>query len=96
MYTEKCTALLNDHEVYRECKDQPKSIFAKVLKHFLDLKSCIGPKFKDQYNKLCLPGDNSPPARFYGLSKSIKLWAQSISMWHFHLQVSQVPTRIIQ
>ena len=32
MYIEKCMALLNDEEVYCECRDQTKSIHSKVLK----------------------------------------------------------------
>ena len=32
MYIERYMALLSDQEVYQECKDQTKSIHAKVLK----------------------------------------------------------------
>ena len=66
MFMEKCMALLHD-EVYHGYRDQTKSTHSKVLKQLLDLSN--GLKFKDQYMKLCPPGDNSPPARTHGLSK---------------------------
>ena len=37
MYIEKCMALLSAQEVYQDCKDQTKSIHAKVLKQPLEL-----------------------------------------------------------
>ena len=69
MYIEKCIALINDQEVYQECKDQTKSIHAKLLKQLLDLKKSKGPKFMDQYFKLCPPDDNSHSVRVHGLPK---------------------------
>ena len=69
MYIEKFNALLNDKEVYHGCKDQTKSTHTKVLKHLLELKESIGPKFMDQYIKLYLPGDKISPATFYDLPK---------------------------
>ena len=35
MCIEICMTLLNDQEVYQECKDQTKSIHVKVLKQHL-------------------------------------------------------------
>ena len=67
-----CVTLCND-EVYHECRDKTKPIHSKVFKQLLDIKkNSMGPKFKDQYIKLCSPGDNSPTARFYSLPKCHK------------------------
>ena len=46
-----------------------RPIHSKELKQLLDLRNSIEQKFKDQYIKLHPPGDNSHPARFYGLPK---------------------------
>ena len=73
MYIEKCMALLNDEEAYHECRDETKSIHSKVVKQILGLKISIGPKFKDEYIEICPPGDNSLPARFWGLTKIHKV-----------------------
>ena len=35
--TQKYMALLNDQEVYQECKDQAKNIHAKVLQQLFEL-----------------------------------------------------------
>ena len=70
MYTEKCIALLNDEEVCKQYRDQTKFMHSKVVKQLSNLKISVGHKFKEQYNKLCHPDDNSPPARFCGLPKN--------------------------
>ena len=36
MYIQKCMTLLNDEEVYCECRNQAKSIYFKVFKQLLD------------------------------------------------------------
>ena len=59
-------------EKYHECRYQTKAIHSKVLKQLLDLRNSIRSIFKDKYIILCLPGDNSPPARFHGLPKIYK------------------------
>ena len=43
MKIEKCMSLHNDQEMYQECKDQTKSIHAKVLKTTFGSKISIGP-----------------------------------------------------
>ena len=47
MYIEKCMTLINDEEVYHECRDQTKSIHSEVLKQLLDLKDSL-----DQNSKI--------------------------------------------
>ena len=38
MYIKKCMALLNDEEVYKECREQTISMHSKVVKHCFSLK----------------------------------------------------------
>ena len=49
---------------------RPSLSHSRVVKQLVDLKkNPVGHELKEQYNVLCPPGDNSPPARFYGLWK---------------------------
>ena len=56
MYIKNYIALLNDEEVYKECRYQTKSINYKVVNQLLDVKKSVGHKFEEQYNKLHPPG----------------------------------------
>ena len=51
MYIEKRMALFNGQEVYQECKDQTKSIHAKVFKQLLELKNFHQTKFQRSINQ---------------------------------------------
>ena len=53
LYIEKYMALLDNEDVYKECRDNTKSMHYNVLKKLIDLKTSIGDKFKEQYNKIC-------------------------------------------
>ena len=66
-YIEKCMTLLNDHNLYQECRDLTKTSHNMVIKQLTNLKINLGLEFKNMYPKLYPTGDNSPPARFYGL-----------------------------
>ena len=72
-YVDKCMALLNSEEVYKECRAQIESIHSKIVKQLLDLNNSIGYKVKEEYNKLCPPGDKSHPARFCSLPQTHKI-----------------------
>ena len=88
-YIEKCMTLLNDHKVYQECKDLTKPINAKVIKQLTDLKQ-FRSRVQKPIPKTVAPGDNSPPARFYGLPKIHKPDVPLrptifFCLWHIHL-----------
>ena len=53
----------------QESRDQTGLSTLKQLSNFLDLKTSIGHKIKEQYDKLHFPGDNSLPTRFCGPPK---------------------------
>ena len=97
MYVEKCMTLLNDEEVYCECRDQTKSLIPKWLNNFSIYKNSIGPKFNDQYIKLQPPVDNSPPARFYSLLKfhkaNITFRPIVTACSTYYYKISQIPNQ---
>ena len=60
MYIEKCVALLNDEEVYRECRDQAMSIHSKVVRQLLDLRFQFDTNLRNNIINFALQMTTSP------------------------------------
>ena len=71
-YIEKCMALLNDEEVYHECRDQTKSIHFKVVKQLLDLEKLHWTRIEGSIHQTPCSSSNSLSPRFYSLLKFVK------------------------
>ena len=69
MYTENVWPYSMTKKCTKSARIKSSLFMPKYSNNFWIYKNAIGPKLKDHYIKLCHPGDNSPPARFYGLPK---------------------------